>query len=153
MSRYLILIYEDDARYAAGGDEAWRKAMIDHQAFSTELGDKILGGEALQPQSTATSIRGDGAGGFTVTDGPFAETKERLGGFYMVEAADLDEAIDALIAEPSLATYPYVAAARADFLRRLGRRDEARSAYGEALMLSDNAVEREFLQRRRDELS
>jgi RNA polymerase sigma-70 factor (ECF subfamily) len=54
-------------------------------------------------------------------------------------------AIDALAAEPLLATYSYLAAARADFLRRLGRADEARSAYEEALLLSENAVEREFL--------
>ena len=43
--------------------------------------------------ATATSIRGDGAGGFTITDGAFAETKEALGGYYLLEAADLDEAI------------------------------------------------------------
>jgi hypothetical protein len=51
-------------------------------------GGKILGGEALQP--TATSIRDDGQ---AVTDGPFVETKEALGGFYLVEAADLDQAL------------------------------------------------------------
>ena len=53
----------------------------------------LRGGHALQPTSTATSIRGDGNGGFTVTDGPFVETKEALGGYYLIEAADLDEAI------------------------------------------------------------
>ena len=93
MSKYLILIYEDDAAYTAGGDAAWSKAMADHEAFSAELGDKILGGEALQPQATGTTIRADGTGGYTVTDGPFAETKEGLGGYYVIEAADLDEAI------------------------------------------------------------
>jgi RNA polymerase sigma-70 factor (ECF subfamily) len=54
-------------------------------------------------------------------------------------------ALDALAAEPLLATYNYLAAARADFLRRLGRAGEARAAYGEALLLSENAVERAFL--------
>ena len=44
--------------------------------------------------STATTVRPDGDGGFTVTDGPFVETKEALGGYYLVEAADLDEAIE-----------------------------------------------------------
>jgi hypothetical protein len=53
-----------------------------------ESGGKILGGEALQSTATATSIRGD-----VVTDGPFAETKEALGGFYLVEANDLDHAL------------------------------------------------------------
>ena len=62
-------------------------------------------------------------------------------------------ALDALRDEPQLAGYGYAAAARADFLRRLGRRDEARSAYEEALLLTDNRVEREFLERRRQELT
>ena len=54
-------------------------------------------------------------------------------------------ALDALATEPLLATYSYLASARADFLRRLGRADEARTAYEEALLLSENAVERAFL--------
>ena len=65
--------------------------MQAHGRFSeqvVELGGKIVGGEALQPTATATSIRGD-----VVTDGPFAETKEALGGYYLIEAADLDQAL------------------------------------------------------------
>jgi hypothetical protein len=65
--------------------------MEAHGRFAEQLvesGAKMLGGEALQPTSTATSIRGD-----VVTDGPFAETKEVLGGYYLVEAASLDEAL------------------------------------------------------------
>jgi len=57
-------------------------------------------------------------------------------------------ALDALAAEPQLAGYAYLAASRADFLRRLGRIDEATTAYEEALLLTDNTVEREFLERR-----
>src|SRR3954453_19165622 len=57
-------------------------------------------------------------------------------------------AIDALADEPQLAAYGYAAAARADFLRRLGRTDEARTAYGEALLLTENAAERAFLEGR-----
>ena len=60
--------------------------------------------------------------------------------------------IDRLLEEPGLATYGYLTAARADLLRRLGRPDEARSAYDEALTLTDNSVERAFLTRRRDTL-
>ena len=59
----------------------------------TNRKDKILAGEALQPTSTATSLRKDAVDA-GVTDGPFVETKEALGGFYLLEAADLDEAID-----------------------------------------------------------
>lgn len=90
MSEYLILIYEP----ASGQDitpEVWQQAMEAHGRFAeqvVEMGAKILGGNALQPTSTATSIRGD-----VVTDGPFVETKEVLGGYYLVEAADLDQAL------------------------------------------------------------
>ena len=93
MAQYMILIYESEAAYAAGGDAAWAQSMKDHQEFTAgveKLGGKILGGEALQPLATATSIRENGT---QVTDGPFAETKEAFGGFYLVEAADLDVAI------------------------------------------------------------
>ena len=57
------------------------------------MSDKIVGGHALEPTTTATSIRQNDGGDYTVTDGPFAETKEALGGYYLLEAADLDEAI------------------------------------------------------------
>jgi len=53
----------------------------------------IRGGNALQSAATATSIRPGPADSSTVTDGPFAETKEALGGYYLIEAADLDEAL------------------------------------------------------------
>jgi hypothetical protein len=87
MSQYAVLIYEDESGFA-GGQEVWDKAMAEHNAFGEANGKAIVGGNALQPTSTATSIRGG-----VVTDGPFAETKEALGGFYLIEAADLDEAI------------------------------------------------------------
>jgi RNA polymerase sigma-70 factor (ECF subfamily) len=61
-------------------------------------------------------------------------------------------AVDALRDEPQLASYSYTSAARADFLRRLGRDDEARTSYEEALLLTENEVERDFLLRRLDEL-
>ncbi|MGH3319344.1 MAG: YciI family protein [Streptosporangiaceae bacterium] len=85
-----MLIYEDEAWYDAVKED-WQKALEDHGRFTqqvVEMGGKILGGEALQPTATATTVRGD-----VVTDGPFVETKEALGGFYVVEAADLDQAL------------------------------------------------------------
>src|SRR5581483_4643340 len=72
-------------------------------------------------------------------------------GFAEGAAAGL-EALDALSAEPLLASYSYLAAARAEFLRRLGRTDDAGLAYREALLLNENAVEREFLAERLEEL-
>jgi hypothetical protein len=65
-----------------------------YREFMDRRASALLGGVALQPTATATSVRGDGVGGFVVTDGPFAESKEALGGYYLIEAADLDEALE-----------------------------------------------------------
>jgi hypothetical protein len=91
MAEYLILIYEDEAAYATAGDAEWAEAARAHGRFAeqiVELGAKMLGGNALQPTSTATTVRAD-----VVTDGPFMETKEVLGGYYLIDAADLDQAL------------------------------------------------------------
>ena len=91
MSQYAILIYEDEASYATATPEVMAEVMEAHNRFAAgveRLGAKLLGGEALQDTSTATSVRGT-----EVTDGPFAETKEALGGFYLVDAPDLDTAL------------------------------------------------------------
>ena len=93
MSQYLILIYDNEAEYEKAGPERNETIMKGHMAFGEKNAAAIQGGNALQPTATATTVRPDGADGFTVTDGPFAETKEALGGYYLVEAADLDEAI------------------------------------------------------------
>jgi hypothetical protein len=69
-----------------------QEVMEAHNRFAEQIGErggKMLSGRALQPTSTATSIRDD-----VVTDGPFAETKEALGGYYLIEARDLDQALD-----------------------------------------------------------
>jgi hypothetical protein len=91
MAEYLILIYQPETSDEDATPEVWQKAIEAHGRFAeqvVELGAKILGGEALDSTSTATSVRGD-----LVTDGPFAETKEALGGYYLIEAADLDQAL------------------------------------------------------------
>jgi hypothetical protein len=93
MAEYVVLIYEDEGGFAKGGAEVGEQVMKEHMAFGEANGAKLRGGNALQPVSSATTIRTDGGGKATVTDGPFAETKEALGGFYIIEAADLDEAI------------------------------------------------------------
>jgi hypothetical protein len=91
MAEYLVLIYQNES---ANTDTAVQEqTMAGHIRFGEQHGADLRGGNALQPSGTATSIRSDGSGGFTITDGAFAETKEALGGYYVVEAADLDEAI------------------------------------------------------------
>jgi hypothetical protein len=88
MSQYLVLIYEDETPYAEGGAALWGEIGAAHGEFGTANEKAIVGGNALQSTATATTIRGG-----VVTDGPFAETKEALNGYYLIEAADLDEAI------------------------------------------------------------
>jgi hypothetical protein len=104
MAQYLVLIYGDEKAHAAGGQPLWDELMNGHMAFGTKHEKALAGGQALQDTSTATSIRGDGKGSFTVTDGPFAETKEALGGFYQIECQNLDQAIDAASRIPSVGT-------------------------------------------------
>lgn len=92
MAQYLILIYEDEAQYATASPQVFDEIMQEHNAFAGQVeehGAKLLGGNALQPTGTATSIRG----GSDVTDGPFVETKEVLGGYYLIDAPDLDAAL------------------------------------------------------------
>jgi hypothetical protein len=91
MAEYMILLFDDEAAWAAASPEEYDRMLKAHGRFQeqcVELGGKIVNSNALQPTSTATSVRGD-----VVTDGPFAETKEALGGYYLVEAADLDQAL------------------------------------------------------------
>jgi hypothetical protein len=95
--RYVILIY--DAETADPSPEppdpaVWGEVMTAYNAYTQMLRDKghYVVGEALQPVTTATTVRITDGQTIT-TDGPFAETKEGLGGFYLVEAADLDEAL------------------------------------------------------------
>jgi hypothetical protein len=91
MSQYLILIYEDELFYAQATPDVLDGVMQAHNRFAeqvTGLGAKVLAGNALQPTSTATTIRND-----VVTDGPFIESKEALGGYYLIEANDLDQAL------------------------------------------------------------
>ena len=100
MAKYLILIYGDEKEWANTTPEQRARTEAGHRAFAAAAGPRILGGEELMPPETATSLRQ----GPTVTDGPFLETKEVLGGFYLVRAADLDEAIALAGQLPEVAT-------------------------------------------------
>jgi hypothetical protein len=86
--QYLVLIYEDESRFAQGYDEA---EFAEYGAFGKKHAGAIKGGNALQPTATAKTVRVRG-GKSVATDGPFAETKEQLGGYYLLEAATIDEA-------------------------------------------------------------
>jgi hypothetical protein len=89
MAQYLILIYEDEAGYAGADPGVYQEVMDAHNRFAEQAGAALVGGNALRETATATSIRGD-----VVTDGPFVETKEVLGGYYLIDAKDLDHALE-----------------------------------------------------------
>ena len=92
--RYLLLIYNTEPSEAIP-DEAMSDEFEAYNAFTAMIRERgqFEAGEALQPTSTATTVRVENGRTIT-TDGPFAETKEQLGGFYLVECRDIDEAID-----------------------------------------------------------
>jgi hypothetical protein len=124
--RYLLLIYGPEVDDQLPPDEA-QAEMEAYNAFTTEVRDRGLfeSGEALQPTATATSVRVSDGRTLT-TDGPFAETKEALGGFYLIKARDLDEAIEVAAKIPG--------AKRGTIeVRPIWEFDEAGSTAGEAV--------------------
>jgi hypothetical protein len=99
--RYLLLIYGAETGWASLSEEEKGKAYQEYMDYTTRIhkNGNYIAGEALQPVATATTVRVKNGKTLT-TDGPFAETREQLGGFYMVEAKDLDEAIALAAAIP-----------------------------------------------------
>ena len=94
MAKYLILIYGNEERWESMTPEEQQRIGEGHRAFNAKAGTAVLFGTALEHSMTATSLRaGSGPGNPTITDGPFLETKEAVGGFYLLEAPDLDAAI------------------------------------------------------------
>ena len=93
--RYLLLIYEEPPA-APPTPEEWAEMMPKYYAFTSWLREKgwYEGGEALADVASATTVTARN-GQRTVTDGPFAETKEHLGGYYLINAPSLDDAIEA----------------------------------------------------------
>jgi hypothetical protein len=101
--KYALLIYDDEQAWGRL-DDATRGSMLEEYGkFSTGLEERgqMRAGEQLAPTSTATTVR-EKDGKTLTTDGPYAETKEQLGGFYLIEAATLDEALEAAAAIPSV---------------------------------------------------
>lgn len=92
--QYLLLIHADEAGYAALPKDQAERATSAYTAYTDALkrAGALIGGNRLQPTSAATTVRV--ANGKTeVLDGPYAEAKEQLGGYYLIEAPDLDAAI------------------------------------------------------------
>jgi len=93
--RYALLICDEDKRQAEMSEAEAGAQMAGYMAFGEEMGRRgvLQGGERLKPAATATTVRvRDGE--VLTSDGPFAETKEQMAGFYLVDCKDLDEAIE-----------------------------------------------------------
>ena len=92
--KYMMLIYDDERQWAKMSDAERKEVMGEYRQFSEKVrsGGHYITGSQLQPTSAATSVRvRDGKR--LLTDGPFAETREQLGGYYLLETKDLDEAL------------------------------------------------------------
>lgn len=92
--QFALLIYEDEALY--GPDKngpAIQEIVAKHMAFNQDLGARRIGGSGLKGSNTATTVRTQN-GSKTIHDGPFAEAREQLGGFYLIDVPDLDAAIE-----------------------------------------------------------
>jgi len=89
--KYALLIYPKPGSHEALGEDESKSVSAEYLAFRDD--PRCLGGAHLQPVETATTVR-QGGGGNLITDGPFADTKEVLGGYYVFEASDLDEVLE-----------------------------------------------------------
>jgi hypothetical protein len=90
--QYLLLIYEAEAAWQKKTEAQRNAEFAEYMGLGNKFPGMIKAGDALQPVHTATTVRVKD-GKTVTTDGPFAETREQLGGYYLVEAANLDEAI------------------------------------------------------------
>lgn len=104
MAKYLILIYGDAQQWEAMTAEERKALEAAHAAFSAAAGSRVLGGHELASAPMATTLRSGGAGGVTTTDGPFLEAKEAVGGYYVLEANDLDEVLELAAMLPEVHT-------------------------------------------------
>jgi hypothetical protein len=103
--KYILLIYGDEQSWASLGKEEMEAMYSGHRAYGEAL-DKagvMRGGSELKPVSTATSVRFNGGRPKTV-DGPFAETKEQLAGFYLIEVDNLEQALEWAEKMPGMGT-------------------------------------------------
>jgi hypothetical protein len=100
--QYMLLIYDNEAEMVANRKGASDVMMAEYREFTNSIlkSGNMKAGDALQPTSTATCVRIRNGKTLT-TDGPFAETKEQLGGYYLIDAKDLDEATKIAARVPS----------------------------------------------------
>ena len=93
MAKYLVLIYGDEREWGSMSDQQRQSLATGHRDLVAAAGAAVLDTRELEPARVATTLRAVAAGRQTTTDGQFLETKEAVGGYYLIEAGDLDEVI------------------------------------------------------------
>jgi hypothetical protein len=93
MAKYMVLIYGDAETWANASEQWERDNAEGHRRFNAAAGRAVLGGNELAPASSAVTVRARSGGRPRATDGPYLETKEVIGGYYLLEAPDMDAAI------------------------------------------------------------
>jgi hypothetical protein len=127
--KYLCLIYENEKNWETMPPAESEVIMNEYFTFTADIqkNGKLVAGEALQPTVTATTVRVRN-GKVSTTDGPFAETKEQLGGFYLIEAKDLNDAIQVAAKIPSARLGAVEVRPAVDFSAEAAQREEAAGA-------------------------
>ena len=127
--KYLCLIYENEKNWETMPPSDAEAIMKEYFAFTEDIrkNGKYVAGEALQPTPTATTVRVRN-GKISTTDGPFVETKEQLGGFYLIDAKDLNDAIQVAARIPSARLGSIEVRPVVDFSAEAAQREEAAGA-------------------------
>lgn len=129
--KYLCLIYENEKNWESLSPGDSEAIMNEYFTFTGDIqkNGKYIAGEALQPTATATTVRVRN-GKVSTTDGPFAETKEQLGGFYLIEAKDLNDAIQVASRIPSARFGAIEVRPVVDFSQEAAKREQAAAGAG-----------------------
>jgi hypothetical protein len=127
--KYLCLIYENERNWQNTSPAEGEAIMKEYFTFTADIqrNGKYIAGEALQPTQTATTVRVRN-GKVSTTDGPFAETKEQLGGFYLIEANDLNDAIQVAAKIPAVRSGSIEVRPVVDFSAEAAKREQAAGA-------------------------
>ncbi len=124
--KYLCLIYDTESRWATMSRDEGSRIMKEYFTFTDDIrkSGHMIAGDSLMPTSAATTVRIRN-GKLGTTDGPFAETKEQLGGYYLIEAKDLNEAIQIAAKIPSARLGGVEVRPVVDFSQESAKREQA----------------------------
>jgi len=127
--QYLLLIYDDETKWGTLSEAEQRRVMKEFRDFTESIvrSGHYRAGDQLQPAATATSVRGKD-GKALLTDGPYAETKEQIGGILILEASDLNHAIQLMSKHPGVRAGPFEIRPVADLTAMIRDSERRRTA-------------------------